>query len=67
MAADPQAVIEVEDLGPQKFSLAVIYDGQRFDCGVYISRAAAMQAGRLFAERKDGERVGQKKRPRKKS
>ncbi|WP_158284516.1 hypothetical protein [Azospirillum sp. TSO35-2] len=30
-------------------------DGQRFDCGRYINRVAAMQAGRLFVQRKEGE------------
>ena len=53
-------------MGQQKFSLAVTFDGQRFDCGTYISRAAALQAGRLFVTRKEGERVSQGKRPRKK-
>jgi hypothetical protein len=47
--------------------LAVTFDGQRFECGNYISRAAAMQAGRLFVQRKEGEAAGQRGRPRKKS
>jgi hypothetical protein len=61
-----QSRIDIQEAGPQKFALAVTFEGQRFECGTYISRAAAMQAGKLFAERKDGERVGQQKRPRKK-
>ena len=36
------------------------------ECGNYISRAAAMQAGRLFVQRKEGEAVGQRARTRRK-
>lgn len=50
--------IIVDEAGPQKFALAVMVDGQRFECGSYISRAAAMQAGRLFVQRKEGEAAG---------
>ncbi|MBP2303169.1 hypothetical protein [Azospirillum picis] len=50
--------IMVDEAGPQKFTLTVMFDGQRFDCGSYISRAAAMQAGRLFVQRKEGEAAG---------
>ncbi|HVI50006.1 MAG TPA: hypothetical protein VM661_02220 [Candidatus Sulfotelmatobacter sp.] len=57
--------IEVTEDGPGKFSLAVTFEGQRFECGNYLTRPAALQAGRLFAERKKGEQQGQKKRPRK--
>jgi hypothetical protein len=60
------ATIQIDEIGPQKFTLAVTFDGQRFDCGNYISRAAAMQAGRLFVQRKEGEMVGQRARTRKK-
>jgi hypothetical protein len=60
------AIIAVEDVGPQKFTLTVTFDGQRFECGTYISRAAAQQAGRLFVQRKEGEAVGQRRRPRQK-
>ncbi len=56
----------IEELAPRKFALVVTFDGRRFDCGTYISRGAAMQAGRLFIDRKEGERVSQRKRPRKK-
>lgn len=49
------APILVDEAGPQSFTLTVTFDGQRFDCGSYISRAAAMQAGRLFLQRKEGE------------
>jgi hypothetical protein len=60
------ATIQIDEIGPQKFTLAVTFDGQRFDCGNYISRAAAMQAGRLFVQRKEGEAVGQRARTRRK-
>lgn len=66
MTSPSQTSVQVEELGQQKFALAVTFDGQRFDCGTYISRAAALQAGRLFIDRKEGERVSQRKRPRKK-
>jgi len=62
----PEPSIQVKEAGPQTFGLVVVFDGQRFDCGTYISRAAAMQAGKLFVQRKEGERAGRKKRPRKK-
>ena len=58
--------IEIAELGPGKFSLAVIFEGQRFECGFYLSRAAAQQAGRLFITRKEGEAVGRRKSPRRK-
>ena len=57
---------QIDEIGPQQFQLTVTFDGQRFDCGTYINRAEAMKAGRLFIERKAGEQIGQKKRPRKK-
>ncbi len=60
------ATIQIDEAGPQKFTLAVTFDGQRFECGNYISRAAAMQAGRLFVQRKEGEAARQRGRPRKK-
>ncbi|CAO3355165.1 hypothetical protein [Azospirillum palustre] len=47
--------ILVEETGPQSFTLTVTFDGQRFECGSYLNRAAAMQAGRLFLQRKEGE------------
>ena len=56
--------IRIEQLGPDKFGLTVLFGGQSFECGHYISRVAAMQAGRLFVERKQGESEGRKKRPR---
>jgi len=56
--------IKVEHLGPDKFSLTVLFEGQSFDCGVYITRVAALQAGKLFVDRKEGEREGRKKHPR---
>ena len=61
MSADTD--IKVEQLGPDKFVLTVLFEGQSFDCGNYINRVAALQAGKLFVERKEGERKGGKKRP----
>lgn len=66
MTASAKVNIEVAEIGPQKFELVVTYDGQRFACGNYVSRAAAMQAGKLFVARKEGEQAGRQKRPRKK-
>lgn len=65
MTAVP-ATIQVDEIGPQKFTLAVTFDGQRFECGNYISRPAAMQAGRLFVQRKEGEADGPRARGRRK-
>jgi hypothetical protein len=62
----PTSSIDVEEIGPQKFALTVVFDQQRFDCGTYISRVAALQAGNLFVQRKTGEQAGRQKRPRKK-
>ena len=56
--------IQIDEIGPQNFALTVIFEGQRFTCGTYLNRASAMQAGRLFVERKQGELTGRKKRPR---
>lgn len=58
--------IEIREAGPQKVELTVTFDGQRFDCGNYLNRAAAMQAAKLFVARKEGERAGRKKSPRRK-
>ena len=55
--------IKIDQIDPQKFALTVLFEAQSFDCGTYISRMAAVQAGKLFAERKEGEREGRKKRP----
>jgi hypothetical protein len=44
----------------------VTVDGQRFECGNYLNRAAAHQAAKLFVARKEGERAGRKKSPRRK-
>jgi hypothetical protein len=59
--------IQVDEVGPQTFALTVMFDGQRFECGNYISRVAAMQAGRLFVQRKEGEaggrRAGSRRKP----
>jgi hypothetical protein len=60
------AKIDIREVGPQKFELAVICDGQRFECGNYLNRAAAQLAGRLFVQRKEGEQAGRKKSPRRK-
>ncbi len=66
MTPSPLSNIQVDEIGPQQFTLVVMFEGQRFDCGSYISRAAAMQAGKLFVQRKEGEQAGRQKRPRKK-
>jgi hypothetical protein len=66
MAAMAESIIDVREVAPQKFELSVIHGGQRFECGNYLSRAAAQQAGRLFVARKDGEQAGRKKTPRRK-
>ena len=59
-----ESEIRIEQLGPDKFGLTVLFGGQSFECGLYISRVAALQAGKLFVERKQGESEGRKKRPR---
>jgi len=56
--------IRIEQLGSDNFALTVLFEGESFDCGTYINRVAALQAGKLFVERKEGEREGRKKRPR---
>lgn len=61
---DPK--IEIREVGRQKFELAVTFDGQCFECGNYLNRAAAQQAAKLFVARKEGERTGRKKSPRRK-
>ncbi len=61
----PVSSLEVEEAGSQTFTLAVTVNGERFSCGTYISRAAALQAGRLFVQRKEGEAAnGRTKRKR---
>ena len=60
-----EASVLVEEVGPRNFSLVVVFDGQRFDCGSYDSRPEALKAGRLFLDRKTAEQAGRKKRPRK--
>ncbi len=60
-----EASVNVEEIGPRQFSLLVIFDGQRFDCGTYDNRPEALKAGRLFLDRKTAEQAGRKKRPRK--
>jgi len=66
MAHRAEPTIEIREVGPQKVELVVTFDGQRFDCGNYLNRAAAQQAARLFVARKEGERAGRKKSPRRK-
>jgi MFS family permease len=66
MARPEAATIDIREIGPQKFELAVTFEGQRFECGNYLNRAAAQQAGRLFVARKEGEQAGRKKSPRRK-
>jgi hypothetical protein len=66
MAQPAEPIIDIREAGPQKFELAITFDGQRFECGNYLNRAAAMQAAKLFVTRKEGERAGRKKSPRRK-
>ena len=66
MAREAEATIEIREVGAQNFELAVTFDGRRFACGNYLSRAAAQQAGRLFVARKESEQVGRRKSPRRK-
>jgi hypothetical protein len=66
MVRPVEATIDIREVGPQKFELSVTFDGQRFECGNYLDRAAAHRAGRLFVERKQGEQTGRKKTPRRK-
>lgn len=66
MAYRPEPTIEIREVGTQKVELVVTFDGQRFECGYYLNRAAAQQAARLFVARKEGERAGRKKSPRRK-
>jgi len=66
MARPEEATIDICEVGPQKFELSVTFDGQRFECGNYLNRAAAQQAGKLFVARKEGEQAGRKKTPRRK-
>ncbi|HVJ55892.1 MAG TPA: hypothetical protein VM689_25750 [Aliidongia sp.] len=56
----PATEIEIKELAPEKVGLAVIFDGQRFECGTYLNRAAAQQAAKLFIARKEGERSNRK-------
>jgi hypothetical protein len=58
--------IRIDQVTHNDFRLTVIFDGQTFVCGSYLTRVAAHQAGRLMIERKEGEKQGQKKRPRRK-
>lgn len=66
MMTDGGGEMLIEEIKAGDFHLTVMIGDQRFDCGSYLNRAAAAQAGRLFIERKRGEQEGQKKRPRKK-
>ena len=67
MSPSPDSDIRIAETGPQAFSLTVAFGGQTFECGSYISRAAAQQAGRMFLQRKEREGVGQQRRPRRKT
>lgn len=64
MAEDDHKV-EVEVRGRNAFALAVVFDGRRFECGVYVSRAEALKAARLFVQRKQGEQASRGRRQRK--
>lgn len=63
MAGDDHEVL-VEERGRQAFALAVVFEGRRFDCGVYVSRAEALKAARLFVQRKQGEQASRGRRQR---
>jgi hypothetical protein len=63
----PASTIQVDELAPQAFALTVTFEGQSFACGRYLSRAAALQAGRLFVQRKEGEAASGRQRSRKKA
>ena len=66
MKSAPTSTIQIDPRGPEAFALTVTFDGQRFECGTFLNRAAAQQAGRLFIQRKEGEAVGRQRRPRSK-
>jgi hypothetical protein len=66
MAKDPEGEALIEQISADDFRLTVLFDDQTFDCGSYINRGAAQQAGRLFLDRKRAESVAAGKRPRKK-
>ncbi len=66
MARPIESTIDIREIGPQKFELLVTIDGQRFECGNYLNRAAAHLAGKLFCARKEGEKAGRNKKPRRK-
>jgi hypothetical protein len=66
MARPAEPIINIREAGPQNFELAVTFDGQRFACGNYLNRVAAQQAAKLFVARKEGERTGRQKSPRRK-
>ncbi|MDR3515100.1 MAG: hypothetical protein P4M00_04730 [Azospirillaceae bacterium] len=59
-----EPVVSIDQIDAQTFTLSVTVDGQRFDCGNYLTRMAAVEAGRQFVRRKEGERAGRKSRPR---
>lgn len=64
MADESDHEVEVEERGKQSFAMAVTFAGQRFECGVYVSRAEALKAARLFVQRKRGEQAARGKRQR---
>lgn len=66
MGQPAEPAIDIRETAPQKFELAVTFDGQRFECGNYLNRAAAQQAARLFIARKEGEQRGRQKSSRRK-
>jgi hypothetical protein len=63
MAGEDHEVL-VEERGRQAFVMAVVFDGRGFDCGVYVSRAEALKAARLFVQRKQGEQASRGRRQR---
>lgn len=63
--AEEDHKVEVEERGRNAFALAVVFDGRRFECGIYVSRAEALKAARLFVQRKQGEQASRGRRQRK--
>lgn len=62
--AEQDHKVEIEERGRNAFALTVVFDGRRFECGVYVSRAEALKAARLFVQRKQGEQASRGRRQR---
>ena len=57
----------VTERSPGQFHLQITFAGQSFDCGVYLTRPAALTAARLFVERKQAEASSGRQRKKSKS